>query len=481
MFVIHSDFHRLTEQAEQAPVVRRVLGRMGLSSALLLVAFTAGGVIQGYPPGGSFVWAAYHGVALAVLLIGTVSLVEAKLPSGAIGVLFAMIAGALGWALAIGVGEILWQLHYHDHGDLMHVVEHARPQMPLYKALAVLVMPGVVVGLGAVARRRHYRWVRGWKLSLAAILACLAVLIPAIHGGWQPPKPIVLLVLAGMMLPLAQMTAATLLLGDAFSLGRLPRQPSPPDPGPRPKLQPLDRAVVALSGGPVLELTLMALALGLALGVTHGLFALLLFLVAWLVLKVSASVAVRLWGYAILRHGEWERARDFLQYQLHGRGAEDPIREELSGSLAVVYLELGRTAEALALLEERVAKTQRHSKVQAVDENNLAVALLQTDQEPERVLALATAATGRWDNDATQSTLAAARIVNGEDPAALIEYFETHLSSAAHESARAFRAYWLSRAYAAADRLEDARAALEQAAAFDGPWAARASREIGTE
>jgi hypothetical protein len=95
VFIIHPDFEQLIERARRAPEGRRWLARVGLTDALLVTAFTMGGVLQQYPVCGSLLWAAYHGGALALILIGVVSLVESWLPKGAAGVVTALAVGAL--------------------------------------------------------------------------------------------------------------------------------------------------------------------------------------------------------------------------------------------------------------------------------------------------------------------------------------------------------------------------------------------------
>ena len=319
-----------------------------LFTVVLTTAFTLGGVMTGYPLFGSLDWALARGPVIALLTLVPATLVVAHVPAR-IQLAAGVVAGVLGFGASLGAAALLGELTHHPWSEAVHHAEASLRDAMNSSLIAATVLIGAAAGTAVGGRAGPMPgWVRRWGLGLFGLVLGL-VAVAIVGAGVEIPRPLVLLAVAGLAVPLAQVGWLVLVLADALTFGRLPRV-EPPDDGPRPELGRVDQLFAAMAGGGPLEL--VPVLAGVAAGIDTGsaYFGIPVGLVTWLLMKVVFALWSQRWVHRLARRDP-ERGVRYARYRAHAQQAA--LRRTCQADLIVALLAAGGSdsdeAAALAL------------------------------------------------------------------------------------------------------------------------------------
>jgi len=319
-----------------------------LFTVVLTTAFTLGGVMTGYPLFGSLDWALARGPVIALLTLVPATLVVAHVPAR-IQLAAGVVAGVLGFGASLGAAALLGELTHHPWSEAVHHAEASLRDATRPSLLAATALIGAAAGASVGGRAGPMPgWVRRWGVGLLGLVLGL-VAVAIVGAGVEIPRPLVLLVVAGLAVPLAQVGWLVLVLADALTFGRLPRV-EPPDDGPRPELGRVDQLFAAMAGGGPLEL--VPVLAGVAAGIDTGsaYFGIPVGLVTWLLMKVVFALWSQRWVHRLARRDP-ERGVRYARYRAHAQQAA--LRRTCQADLIVALLAAGGSdsdeAAALAL------------------------------------------------------------------------------------------------------------------------------------
>lgn len=324
-----------------------------LFAVVLTTAFTLGGVMTGYPFFGSLDWALARGPVIALLTLVPATLVVAHVPER-VQLPAGVVVGVLGFAVSVGAAALVGELTHHPWSEAVHHAEASLRDAMKPSLIAATVLIGAAAGAAVGGRAGPMPgWVRRWGLGLFGLVLGL-VAVAIVGAGVEIPRPLVLLAVAGLAVPLAQVGWLVLVLADALTFGRLPSV-EPPDDGPRPEVGRVDQLFAAMAGGGPLEL--VPVLTGVAAGIDTGspYFGIPVGLVTWLLMKVVFALWSQRWVHRLARKDP-ERGVRYARYRAHGQQAA--LRRTCQADLIVALLAAGPESEEAAALALGLAQEE---------------------------------------------------------------------------------------------------------------------------